>query len=202
MKMKISKTFLSLGLSLTLLTNVCATTVDQIPEYFSINTVQGTPKSVQIVSDNQLIGSLTLSSENNHALYTYIDEQTQEHITIKFIKYYGDAFWFYIYDENQNLSGQLIQEPTQGSRTRFELFAADGKTKLASGQDSVFRLKTRSTIYEKNTWNVLANVSRNLFTFSRDAKVSIDKSRLSSSELNPNMFLAVLSLQSFNDIVA
>ena len=196
--MKIPKLFLSLAFSLALLTNVCARTVDQIPEKFSIETVRWDPQRVQIVSDHQLEGSLTLSSKNNHALYTFIDEQTQEHITIQFMEYYRDSFLFHIYDENQNLIGQLIQEPMKGPKTRFELYAADGKNLLAIRQDGAY-LHRSYTIYEKNTWKILADVSRNEFTHDRNAEVSIYKARLSSSELNPNMFLAVLSLQAFDD---
>ena len=196
-----SKMLWSLVVELSLLGSAWAIAFEDLPNSFSTKMVPGTTQSIQITADSQLIGRLSLSPKSKVTQYVFEDAANQK-ITLKFKKYYGDALWFHIYDDNKNLIGQLIQETPNAYRTNFNLYAADGKTILAMGVESAIRFKTMLTVYDKNSWNILADVSRALYTWSRDADVTIDKARLSSSALNPNVFLAVLALQALHTISA
>lgn len=197
-----NKMLWSLVVGLSLLGSAWATVFEDLPSSFSTKMVPGTTQSIQITAENnQLIGTLSLSAESRVTQYVFVGADNQQ-ISLKFKKYYGDALWFYIYDDNHTLIAQLMQEVPNAYRTNFNLYAADGKTMLAMGVESAIRFKTMLTVYDKNSWNILATVSRALYTWSRDADVTIDKAQLSSSALNPNVFMAVLALQTLNTISA
>lgn len=191
----------TLVVGLSFLGAAWALSFEDLPSSFSTKIVPGTTQSIQVIAENQVIGTLSLSPESRVTQYVFVDAENQQ-ITLKFKKYYGDALWFHIYDDNQHLIAQLMQEVPNAYRTNFYLYAADGKTMLATGVESAIRFKTMLTVYDKNSWDIVANVSRALYTWSRDADVTIDKAQLSSSALNPNVFLAVLALQSLHTISA
>ena len=169
------------------------------PSSFHIKEQKGQASSFYLTAQDDSVGSL-LPKMNRNGTWEFFDEHN--HLQVIF-KYTGSIFFspkFNIFDKNNILVGKLLENYNHksGQFMGFWIYAPDGKTILANGAANL--LGTKHTIYAGSNWKVvLADLSRPLFTWSRDSDVRmLDKGKIASI-LNPNVLVAVLTLYCNHD---
>ncbi len=185
----------SVGLAYATLTSAIES--GSVPDTFHIKTNTHCPGGCfKVTAHDQPLGELSLVPKKG-GTYVYVDAADQPQLYVRFTAaspWTGIAFD--ILDLNQTIIARLVL--TENSKTRqlqhLHLYAKDSKRPLLVGWSNMFG--TKHTFYAKNSWHVLAELSRPLFTWSRDAEVSIiDQSGLQELDnINPHMLPAILAL--------
>ena len=176
---------------------------DNFPDSFSIKNIKKFKGSTQLVSNQKVIGSLIMAPHKLGTYYFY-DANHQHQITVAFKDFssISSMFTFEVYDSQKTVLGSLhtFMNPVSKQVVIFELFDTDNKKPIISAKSNLFG--TKHTIYVGETPNiymkysapVLAELTRPLFTWSRDTEVSIkDKSGI-FSRIEPNLFAAALAV--------
>lgn len=185
----------SVGLAYTTL----ATAIESqsVPDSFHIKTNTHCPGGCfELTAQNQLMGKMFLAP-SKVGTYVYVDARHQPQLYLRFAFYSRyTGLKFDVLDLDQKIIARLIlgQNPKTGQIQHLHLNAKDSKKPLIIGWSNMFG--TQHTFYAGNSWHVLAELSRPLFTWSRDAKASIvDQSGLQDLDnINPHMLPALLAL--------
>lgn len=193
------KIFLGLTLSLNSF-SLWAISPDTLSLSFDIIEKKCPGGCFYLQTSDGLLGSL-LPMLHRHSTYHFFDEKKQLGLTLKFTAMYWSSFKFDIFDRNHTLIAKLEEISGGENRLlRFNLYAPDGKTVLAVGRSNLFG--TEHTIYAGHSQQIIAVLTRPLFTWSRDSAVTImDKAKLASI-MDPNVFAAVLALHCHHDFGA
>jgi hypothetical protein len=161
-----------------------------------------------LLDNGQKIGTLRPKS-NTAGTFEFLDSQNQRQITIRFTGmrlsgtfYQGNNYTFDIYGKNRILLGKLLMQSEIGivSFLNFKLFSPDERTVLAYGNGDLTSLNTKHYIFVKDSLNIIATLSRPLFTWSRDSDVSLIDKQLFFTMQDPNLLPAVLALYCMHDI--
>ena len=198
------KTIFIILLSLSCLSSAFAFNSENFPEYFSI---KNDPKCqygcVHLLAQNkQPIGSMKLASNKSGTFFLF-DEKGQHLVSLqtKKIGFLAIVTNFDIFDNHNNKIAKAIifRNQKSGQLISFEIYAANGETPIVTGSSSITGIK--HTIYLKKSNHVLAEITRPLFTFSRDSDAHIiDKTTL-STVIDLNVFTAVMSFYCSNYIL-
>ena len=169
-------------------------TLDDVPDTFSIKDIPECKDGcLRLIADHEQVGSL-LKSPFNKGVYHFLDINNEQQLTLKLTNIaYGSIYQFDILDNTQTVIAKFEEQRNikSGALMGFYIRTKNNKTTLISAVQNVFG--TKHTIYEGNSWHVLAEISRPLFTWSRDSHISIlDKSTLFSI-IDPNVFAAALA---------
>lgn len=141
--------------------------------------------------------------------FEFFDSQNQRQITVRFtglsqskIIYLGNEYTFDIYGKNRFLIAKLRMHSSIGlvSFLSFELLSPDERIILAHGGANLPSLGARHYVFSGNSSNVIATLSRPLFTLSRDSEVTVINKQAFFSTEDPNMLAAVLALYCMHDI--
>ena len=176
---------------------------DNFPDSFSIKNTPKFKGSTQLVSDKKVIGSLIMAPHKLGTYYFY-DAKHQHQITValKEVSISSDMSTFDVYDSQKTMLGHLRMFMNRHSKQvlAFELFDADNKNPIISAKSNIFG--TKHSVYLGDAPNIvrsystpaLSELTRPLFTWSRDTEVRItDKSSIFSI-VEPNLFAAVLAV--------
>ncbi|MCR9191659.1 MAG: hypothetical protein NXI01_03255 [Gammaproteobacteria bacterium] len=202
------KIVLSISLLFLFAVSGFALSVDDFPDMFEIKNKKHCRVStscVKVKANKQIVGKLILIPYHKGTFH-FLNEQNKPIMTVTLKKITQKHLWengyqleeFVIVDNNQQLLATFnLLSNVRNQWIAFHIFAKDGQTILASGQQ-IGVSGTQHLIYEKNTDYVLAELSRSYFTTKRNSKIKVlDKSTLLAS-IDPNVFAAVIALYSRN----
>jgi hypothetical protein len=199
--MNILKTIRHTSLALMLLAPMLAAafSLENLPESFEIRNVKDCSRCIKLLHNDLEVGSLT-KQPNAAGTYDYFDEDHNKALTLK-IKSTRTNVFIDILDKKNNLVAQMLYD----SDMSFVLYTADRKDVLISGgrTQGISRFTgMHHTIYRARSWDVLAELTRPLFSFSHDSKVKItNKDMLLSGNIDPNVFAAALSFYSIDGYI-
>lgn len=193
------KVFLSLILLFSNVLPAMAWSPEFFPSDFHIKEQQGQGRSFYLTAQDTPVGSL-MPKMNRKGTWEFFDENNQLQVIFKYTGRFFFSPKFDIFDKNHVLVGKLLEnfEHKSGRFLGFFIYAPDGKTVLVNCAADLFG--TKHTIYAGSHWKeVLADLSRPLFTWSRDSDVRmLDKGKISSI-LNPNVLVAVIAFYCDHD---
>ena len=163
---------------------------------------------LNLVANEKKIGAL-LPKANTLGTFEYVNTDNQRQITIRFTGtrlsdtvYQGNEYTFDVYGKNRVLLGKLIMRSDFGrvAFSSFKLFAPDEQTVLAYGNADLASLKTKHLVFLKDSTNIIATLSRPLFTLSHDSDVTlIDKQQFFANQ-DASLLPAILAIYSIHDI--
>ncbi len=191
------KLFLGLALTITANWPAFSLSYDALPNAFNIKGYNS--GRVKLTSNDQVLGSL--KPLGPLLTYSFIDEQNQKQATVKYRSKWLTQYTFDLLDANDVLVGHLdaLKDCEKSEIERFDLFSADKSTTMAVGVKNL--LGTTFTIYSKNSWNVMLQLSRPFFTMKNDWHVHVvNPSLLASSNIDPNVLAAVISLRAIRPV--
>lgn len=192
----IKKTLCSLLFSLFYIPSVFSFTVDDFPDSFYLKNIPNCAYScVRLLEQEKQIGSMK-SAPNKKGTFYFFDAQGQHQVSLKLQKIYfaGTGIKFGIFSNNNRPLGTVIiyRNRKSGQLIRFEIYGEDNKNPLIVSNYNGL-VGTKHKIYLGKTYHVLAEITRPLFTYSRDSDAKIiDKATL-LAQVDPNVFAAVLS---------
>ncbi|PJD94104.1 MAG: hypothetical protein CK424_00700 [Legionella sp.] len=176
---------------------VSALEISSLPDSFHIKTNTNCPGGCfSLTSQNQLIGELLLVPRKT-GTYVYVNGQNQPQLFLRLVSAssYTGLLYFDMLDTHKETIARLMvrANPKSGQLMGFVVYTQDYKTLLVTGSTNLFG--TKHTIYAKNSWHELATLSRPLFTWSRDADVTVlDQAGLEVlSNINPHLLPAILA---------
>ncbi len=178
---------------------IWALSADNLPLFFQIKEQQCQGGCVHLSASEWMMGSL-LPAPNKMGTYEFFDTKNQLQVTLRFTgTSWGVGLKFDIYDKQQTLIAKLMvtANPKSGQLERFDLFTPDEKTILVTSISNLFG--THHTVYVGKSWHILAELTRPLFTWSRDSEVKIMDPAKLVSIVDPNVFAAVLALHCKHD---
>lgn len=192
---QMKKILFNLAFSLIFMTSAFAFTPENFPDSFSIkNNPQCEYGCVGLFEKNYSIGSMKLAS-NKLGVFFLFDAKGRHLVTLrtKNISFLATLTQFDILDRHNEKIGKvnISRNHKSGQLLFFEIYAADGETPIIKGFSNLFG--TKHTIYLRNTKHILAEITRPLFTFSRDSEVQILDKQTLLAEIDPNAFAVVLS---------
>ncbi len=193
------KIFLSLILLFSNGLPVWALLADNLPLSFQIKEQKCQGRCFHLTAQEDRMGSL-LPAPYKIGTYEFFDAKNQLQVTLRLTGIAWGGLKFDIFDKNRTLVAKLIVLFNIKTKQlyRFELYAPDEKTILATGVSNLFG--THHTVYMGKSWHILAEFTRPLFTWSRDSEVNIMDSAKLASMMDPNVFAAVLALDCIHDV--
>jgi len=152
-----------------------------------------------LMAHGQKIGALRPTPDTT-GTFDFFDEHNDRQVTLRNSKNSLGALKFDVYDKNQVLIAKLVIMYNLKSHQliRFTILSTDQKTILATGVSNVFG--TKHTVYVGNSWDIMATLTRPLFTWSRDSSVMITNKSQLLATLDPNVLAAVIALYSGNHL--
>lgn len=189
------KIFLSLFLSVFSISSAFSFTVEDFADSFHLtNTPNCGPSCVHLSAHDQQIGSMRAAPNKQGTIY-FFDAKGQHQISLKLEKIYyqAAALRLSILDHKNQRLGRVMISRNHKSRQlmRFEIYGNDNKNPLMTGVSNLFG--TKHTIYLGNTYHVLAEITRPLFTYSRDSDIKIIDKPTVLTQIDPNVFAAVVA---------
>lgn len=189
------KIVLSLFLSVFSISSAFSFTVEDFADSFHLTNMPNCgPSCVHLSAHGQQIGSMR-SAPNKQGTIYFFDAKGQHQISLKSEKIYylAAALRLSILDhKNQRLGRVMINRNYKsGQLMRFEIYGNDNKNPLMTGVSNLF--STKHTIYLGNTYHVLAEITRPLFTYSRDSDIKIIDKPTVLTQIDPNVFAAVVA---------
>ncbi|MCR9192417.1 MAG: hypothetical protein NXI01_07125 [Gammaproteobacteria bacterium] len=152
-----------------------------------------------LIAQGLKIGALR-RTPNTLGTFDFFDERNERQVILRNSKNSWGSLTFDAYDKNQVLIAKLIilYNIKSHQLIRFTILSADQKTTLATGVSNIFG--TKHTIYVGDSWDIMAILTRPLFTWSRDSSVTITNRSQLLATLDPNVLAAVIALYSGNDM--
>ncbi|MCX7091019.1 MAG: hypothetical protein NTU48_06175 [Legionellales bacterium] len=178
---------------------VLALSAEDLPGSFSIKEQKcNTDTCFDLTTNGQTIGSLR-RTPGTLGTFDFFDQQHQRQVILKFTKTFWGSPQFEVYDKNQVLIGQLqlTFDRKIGRVIRFDLSSANGKVLFITGSSNLFG--TKHTVYVGKSWEVMATLTRPLFTWSRDSDVTIINKDQFLNRVDPNVLAAVMALYCLHD---
>ena len=174
--------------------SVLALSANDLPSYFDIKEQKcSNAGCFDMMANGQKIGSLRRTPGTSGS-FDFFDQQDQRQVILKLSKVFWGSPKFDIYDKNQVLIAklQLTFDHHSGRMLRFDLYSTNEKVIFVTGISNL--LGTRHTIYVGKSWDVIAKLSRPLFTWSRDSAVDVVNKQQFLDRVDPNVLAAVMAL--------
>ncbi|HVT63441.1 MAG TPA: hypothetical protein VHD33_08155, partial [Legionellaceae bacterium] len=171
-----------------------AFSVPDFPYHFLLKTYEDNQTIDLLLQDNQKVGFLQPKAPHHHTngIYFFYDQNGQRKLIIKCTHIYRSSFEetkFDVFDNAWKLVAKLYYRISEnGSKM---IIHHNDQTLLTIVRNN---LGPTYSVYQGNTWTVVATLHRKFFTWSLDMTVEINNKDRLLSIVDPNIFAASVAL--------